>query len=283
MCDDGRLGYHYVNSSERFLRPQARADGRLVPAAWTEVTAAVRTGFREAAGRDGGSVVGVVSPFLTCEEAYLFARWLRGLSPAARLALGPVPVAGEDDTYPKDCRGNAVRPVKFTIRAEKCPNRKGVEAVLRHFQQEVVPFDRVVEGASGIKALYLAAGYPPRPGGWITEAQAGALKAVPLVVCQDLFPSPATAAARYVVPAAAWAEKEGTFVNHAGLAQAILRAVAPAGEVRTDGQVFLDLLERRGLVHAPTLRKELAAEVAYFRPLAGGDLGEYGIQLDQGR
>jgi hypothetical protein len=33
----------------------------------------------------------------------------------------------------------------------------------------------------------------------------------------------------------------------------------------------------------PTLRKEMAGEIAYFRPLAGGDLGEYGIQLDQGR
>ena len=54
-----------------------------------------------------------------------------------------------------------------------------------------------------------------------------------------------------------------------------------ASSLRSDGQVFLDLLDRRGLVHAPTLRKEMAAEVAYFKPLAGGDLGEYGIQLDQ--
>jgi NADH-quinone oxidoreductase subunit G len=106
---------------------------------------------------------------------------------------------------------------------------------------------------------------------------------VPLVVCQDLLESPASALAHYVVPAAAWSEKDGTFVNHAGLAQAVQRAVAPAGEVRSDGQVFLDLLERRGLVHAASLRQEMAAEIAYFRPLAGGDLGEYGIQLDQGR
>ena len=59
--------------------------------------------------------------------------------------------------------------------------------------------------------------------------------------------------------------------------------MTPTGECRTDGQVFLDLLERRGLVHAPTLRKELAAEVPYFAPLAGGDLGEYGIHLEQAK
>ena len=40
---------------------------------------------------------------------------------------------------------------------------------------------------------------------------------------------------------------------------------------------------RRGLAHAPTLRQELAAEVPYFAPLAGGDPGEYGIPLEQGR
>jgi NADH-quinone oxidoreductase subunit G len=83
-----------------------------------------------------------------------------------------------------------------------------------------------------------------------------------------------------VVPGASFAEKEGTFVNHAGLVQAIRWAVTPAGECRTDGQVFLDLMERMGLVHAASLRKELAGEVRYFAPLAGGDLGEYGISLE---
>jgi NADH-quinone oxidoreductase subunit G len=69
------------------------------------------------------------------------------------------------------------------------------------------------------------------------------------------------------------------FVNHAGLAQAIHWAVRPPQNLRTDGQVFLDLMERRGLLHAPTLRAELAREVPAFAPLAQGDLGEHGIFL----
>jgi len=83
-----------------------------------------------------------------------------------------------------------------------------------------------------------------------------------------------------MLPAVSFAEKDGTFVNHAGLAQAIRWAATPTGECRTDGQVFLDLAERKGLLHAATLRKELAAEVKGFAALAGGDLGEYGILLD---
>ena len=177
--------------------------------------------------------------------------------------------------------------MKFTIRAEKCPNRKGVEAVLRHFQGEVDRLRRrsCRRPATGkVQALYLAAGYPPRPGGWVTRGTGrGAAKGAAAWWCHDLLPSPVSAFAQYVLPAATFAEKEGTFVNHAGLAQALHWGVTPTGECRTDGQVFLDLLERRGLVHAPTLRKELAGEVPYFAPLAGGDLGEYGIHSGAAR
>jgi NADH-quinone oxidoreductase subunit G len=281
MCDDGRLGYHYVNSNERFLRPMARRGGELVAVSWPEAVTEIRQAFTVAV-KDGAGVVGVLSPFLTCEEAYLLAKFLKGLSPLVRLALGPVPVVGADDTYPKDRRGQPAQPVKFTIRAEKCPNRRGVEAVLSRFQGKVIGFDEIVQSAEDgrVKALYLTAGYPPHPGGWVSEQQAQSLQRVPVVVCHDILPSPVSAFAHYLLPGATFAEKDGTFVNHSGLAQAVQWGVTPAGECRTDGQVFLDLLQRRGLAHAPTLRKELAGEIKYFAPLAGGDLGEYGIQLD---
>ena len=114
-----------------------------------------------------------------------------------------------------------------------------------------------------MQALYLAASYPPRPGGWISEAAGQRLQKVPLLILQDLLPSPVSDFAQYLLPAGAWAEKDGTFVNHSGLAQAIHWAVTPTGECRSDGQVFLDLMERRGLVHIPAA-KELAGEVPFF-------------------
>ena len=106
-----------------------------------------------------------------------------------------------------------------------------------------------------------------------------ALKNVPLLIVQDLFPSPVSTMAKYVIPAATYAEKDGTFVNHAGLAQAIHWAVQPPDGVRSDGQVFLDLLERRGLVHAPSLRAEMSREIPYFAPLAK-ELGDQGVLLE---
>ncbi len=279
MCDEGRLGYHYTNSKERFLRPIKQGK----PSGWNEVLADIRSAFKAAAQKDGPSVVGVLSPWLTCEEAFLLGKFIRGLSREARLVLGPVPVVGEDDTYPKDRRGNpSDLPVKFTIRAEKAPNRKGVEAVLKHFQSKVFPFPDALAwaGEGRVSAMFLSAGYPAA---WITPEQAEALKKVNTLVVQDLLASPASAAANWVLPAASWAEKEGTFVNHAGLAQAIHWGVTPTGEVRTDGQVYFDLLERKGLARADAVRKELGNEVKWFTPLAVQSLGEQGILLEGGK
>jgi NADH-quinone oxidoreductase subunit G len=281
MCDEGRFGYHYVNAPERIRQVLVRRDGALLPVAWPDALRSMRQALSEVAAADSSTVTGVLSPFLTCEEAYLLAKYLKGLSGEIRLALGPVPAAGQDDTYPKDRKGRPVQPVKFTIHAEKCPNRRGVEEVLRHFQGDVIGFDEVLRQASQghVRAMYVAGGYPPRPPGWISETQAAAFKEVQLLIVQDLFPTPLSSLAHYVIPASTFAEKEGTYVNHKGLAQGLRWAVRPPRDCRADGQVFLDLLERRGLWHAASLRTELARDVPFFAPLSAGDLGEQGVVL----
>ena len=109
---------------------------------------------------------------------------------------------GQDDTYPKNRRGEPIEPVKFTIHAEKCPNRRGVEEVLKHFQGEVVSFDDVLwsAGEGRVQAMYIAASAPPREVSWISAEQATGLKRVPLLIVQDLLPSPASELATYLLP-----------------------------------------------------------------------------------
>ena len=67
-----------------------------------------------------GRLAAVISPHLTVEEAYLLAKYIRGLDPQAVLAWARCRSSGEDEQFPSG----------FTIRAEKCPNRRGVEAVI---------------------------------------------------------------------------------------------------------------------------------------------------------
>lgn len=283
MCDEGRRDYPYINSLERLGTPQARDNGTLTASRWDFLLPTLRRELTDAAENDPDAVAAVLSPFLTCEEAYLLAKFFKDMSELVRLYLGHVPVVGEDDTYPKDRKGRPVEPVKFTIHAEKCPNRHGVEEVLRHFQGAVLPFEKALEAAGNneLKFLYLTGGYPPGQQHWISEKQAQELTKVPSLVVQDLFPSPASAVAKYVLPAGSFAEKDGTFVNHAYLAQAIRRAVKPIHIGRSEGQIFMELIQRRGLFHAPTLRKEMAAEIPFFAPLADGDPGDLGVRLEK--
>jgi NADH-quinone oxidoreductase subunit G len=277
MCDEGRFDCEYVNDKRRLQQPLYEHK----PTQWERMLPALRNDLAEAGRKHGPGLAAVLSPMLTVEEGCLLAKFIKACSPEAKLFLGWLPVVGEDEHFPQDRRGKPIPPAKFTIRAEKVPNRRGIEEVLRHFQGVVLPVDKLFAEAAGgaIQALYVTAGYSPRLGLWHTEAEVETLKRVPLLVVHDLFATPLSNQAQYVVPAATWAEKDGCFVNHAGLAQAIHWGVRPGQFARPDGQVFADLLERRGLLHAASVRQELAREVPYFAGLSG-DLGQHGVRLE---
>jgi NADH-quinone oxidoreductase subunit G len=249
MCDDGRHGYHIANSGERITQPLVKSEGRFRPAPWARVSPILKETLASATG-----LVAVLSPVVTVEEAFLFAKAFQQVN--AKLVLGPVPVVGEDDKYPKDVKGNSVEPVKFTIRAEKCPNRKGVEQILTRFQGSVIPFSDVVN--SQPKTMWFVGGYPVKE--HLEAAFPANWKAPETLIAQDLFPTLLTASAKIVLPATASFEKDGTFVNHAGYTQTFTRATRPPVEVRTELQLAYDLLGRKGLVRADTVLAEMEAD-----------------------
>lgn len=246
MCDDGRHGYHFANSGDRFTRPLTKFDGRFRPSPWTQVSALLR---QERESIKDWTVV--LSPFLTVEEAFLMAKAFAG----SRLVLGPAPRVGEDDRYPKNVKGEPIEPTKFTIRAEKCPNRYGVEAVLRHFSGNVISFADVAR--ERVTSMWFAGGYPVKE--HLEAALPSDWKAPEMLIAQDLFPNLLTASAKVVLPATASFEKDGTFVNHAGVAQAFPRSTRPPVEVRSELQVAWDLLGRKGLAQPAKVREEMAA------------------------
>ena len=283
MCDEGRFDYAYINDRGRLAAAagrRIRANRSLRP--WEKALPLLREELAKAVSSKPGSVAARAVAVSHCRGRLSAGPALQGVLEG----MPAFPRLGADARRGRPLSEGPQGPqpsgtVKFTIRAEKCPNRRGIEKILEHFQGEVLAFDKALAAAAHgqLQALYLTAGYPPRLGSWLTAEQIEGLKKVPLLVVQDLFASPVSAVARYVLPAASFAEKDGCFVNHADLAQAIHWAVRPERFGKTDGQVFLDLAQRRGLVHAETIRKELAAEIPFFAPLAVGDLGEHGVRL----
>jgi NADH-quinone oxidoreductase subunit G len=276
ICDEGRWGYHYATAANRIQKPHVRIDGKLKPANWTELLPRLRRVAEEATFVTARHAVGVLSPFLTVEEAYSIGTYLKSLSSGVRLVLGPVPSVGEDDHYPKDVKGNAVEPVKFTIRAEKCPNRRGVETVLKQLQGEVIPFAAVAN--ESLSFFWFAGGYPNAE--WVDAAVPANWKAPEFSVVQDLFPSRLTAGAHYVLPATTAFEKSGTFVNQAGLAQTFPAATRPPTETRSELQLANDLMGKKGLVQSNAVRSEVASAVPTFKDLGEVMLPKSGKKLE---
>lgn len=64
------------------------------------------------------------------------------------------------------------------------------------------------------------------------------------VIAQDIFPTETTALADVVLPAAAWAEKAGTFTNVDRTVHISDKAVDPPGQARPDLDIFLDFARR---------------------------------------
>lgn len=279
MCDEGRFGWKYIHADNRLTLPEQRANGQVISKDWDVVLPAARNALKEAALRAPGKFAAVISPWATVEEAYLLATYARKLSPTAKLAIGPIRTVGEDDLYPKDVHGKAVTPTKFTIHSEKCPNRRGVEAVLKQVQGSVIEFSSVLNQiAKGeIEVLYVLGGDPE---GWISDADLPKLDKLKLLVVQDLLASAASAKAQFVLAGGAWAEKDGTFVNFKGLAQSIHRGLRGPGEARPDGRVLMELSEKPGMFQAPALRKEIAKAVPALAALSAGELGEFGVPLE---
>jgi NADH-quinone oxidoreductase subunit G len=216
---------------------------------------------------------------MTVEEAYLLAKFAKSLSSDVTLALLPTRVEGEDDTYPKDVHGKPLTPVKFTIRAEKAPNRRGVEAVLKQFQGSIIPAGDVLGGvASGkFESLYLVEADPK---GLLSDQQAEGLAKAKLLVVQGLLASPATKRAHFVLASGSFAERDGTVINHAGLAQLIQRALRGPGESRADNRILWELAGKAGLFNGAALRKEIAAEVGALAALSE-EPGEFGVMTGQ--
>src|SRR5262249_57331272 len=108
------------------------------------------------------------------------------IAPRATRARGPVPTSGEDQQFPVGQHNG--KPPKFVIHAEKCPNRRGVELVLKGFGGEAISFDDFTQRAAkgSYSAAWISGGYPTA---WVTKELASAAARIRLLVLHDILPN----------------------------------------------------------------------------------------------
>jgi formate dehydrogenase alpha subunit len=129
-------------------------------------------------------------------------------------------------------------------------------------------FDAIYDGK--VSALYLVGENP-----LLTEANAKhvreALERLDFLVVQDLFISETAQYADVILPAASFAEKDGTFTNTERRIQRIRKAIAPRGDSQPDWWITSQIAQKMG---APGFEYsqpgEIMAEINAVTPIYGG-------------
>ncbi len=96
-----------------------------------------------------------------------------------------------------------------------------------------------------LKALYIM-GENPAVSDPNTTHTLKALKALDLLVVQDIFMTETAELAHVVLPGVSFAEKDGTFTNTERRVQRVRRAVTPPGDSREDSRIIGELAEKMG-------------------------------------
>ncbi|HUT58281.1 MAG TPA: formate dehydrogenase subunit alpha [Phycisphaerae bacterium] len=123
--------------------------------------------------------------------------------------------------------------------------------------------------AGRLKALYIMGENPMLSDPDVNHVEK-ALRKLEFLVVQDIFLSETARLADVVLPAAAFAEKEGTFTNTERRVQRVRKAVEPPGQARADWRITCDLARRMGYEMAYRDAAAIQDEIASLTPSYAG-------------
>ena len=266
MCDDGRLGYRYVNSDDRLQLPMKRVDDELVSTQWADALAIITEKLSET---EAGDIVVIGSAQGTNEDNYVLQQFAHDVLNTTQIGLfGQLP--GEEHKFPQ-----------FTIEADKNPNTAGARTILGSANGNVVlEGDALWEKVSEATVVYLVSGAPERA---LQDAEKAALENVDFLIVQDVLPSAITQIADVVLPGTTFAEKDGTFTNSTGWIQRIRKTIDPPGEARTDWEISQQLAKQLGSEmnyhFAGEIALAIAENVPGYADATHQKIGDAGIKL----
>jgi len=133
-------------------------------------------------------------------------------------------------------------------------------------------YDQILEGVlrGKIKGLWIVATNPAHS--WINQNQVrDILSRLDFLVVQDMYHTTETAqAADLLLPAAAWGEKEGTFINSERRISTIMRVHRPPGQALSDFAIFKAVAEAWGCGDMFQRWTSPAAAFGLLRELSAG-------------
>jgi len=124
-------------------------------------------------------------------------------------------------------------------------------------------------GAGTIKALVLMGENPMMSDPDVNHVERS-LEALDFLVVEDIFLTETARLADVVLPAASFAEKDGTFTNTERRVQRVRKALDPPGSARADWEILCDLATRLGYPMHYDGPARIQDEIASLTPSYGG-------------
>ncbi len=194
-----------------------------------------------------------------------------------RVGAGLNPPRGQNNVQGVSDVGTSPFTYPGYIPVENHENRKRVAAIWGVPFEELDPerglstVEIMQEAYLGrVKAMYIMGENP-----MITDPNLNhteeAIKKLEFLVVQDIFHTETTQYADVVLPAAAFAEKEGTFVNSDRRVLRVRKAIDPPGQARQDWQIVAEIARRMGKpIGSYNTESDIWNEIALTAPIFGG-------------
>jgi NADH-quinone oxidoreductase subunit G len=245
MCDIGRFDYQWVESEKRLRRPLMRRGHQLEAAAWHDVDPRLRDRIQQAGSADPTSVRFLVSAHASIEELFVLRQVVEGLLGAEGMKAVGVSWARSDKQQPAGA--------KFKVPATDAPNVNGAKALgyeVGAGNDGLPDLSRLRSAVESgrVKVLYVIDSGPDGSlgdvSGIVAARQNGSL---PLLIVQGVLLTQLAEAADFVLPGAAYVEKDAIYTNQTGHVQAASRAAAPPGDALDDWQILVNVGRALGL------------------------------------
>ena len=272
LCDEGRYGFGWIDQGRLKKVRGPSADG--ADATWEQALSAISTVLaglvkEQDGGRNGaGSRIGVIaSAQLANEELFLIREIFQGALGAQVSASVPERPASSDD---------------FLIKADKNPNTLGA-TLLGLAGPDAPDVRQIVDKAlaGNLDALWVFGHDLVELFG--AEKVRELSERVGLFVFSGTNENATVPLAHWVLPSAAYVEKDGTFVNCHGRVQRIGKAFPPLEDSREDWRILLDLAGLLGLTFDWSEPREIFLGLAEAEPPFAGlsyeAIGDQGVEV----
>ena len=266
ICDEGRYGFGWADQARLGKVRGPSTDS--AEASWEQALTTISTALEGSDNEQERSRIGVIaSAQLTCEELFLIRQIFRdALGAQVTTSVSEEPGSSDD----------------FLIKSDKNPNTLGA-TLLGLAVPDAPDAAQLLDAALGgdLEALWVFGHDLVKLFGEEKIRQLS--EKVPLFVYSGTNENPTVPLAHWVLPSAAYVEKDGTFVNCHGRVQRIGRVFPPLEDSREDWRFLLELADQLGLQFdwqgPERIFQGLAETVASFKGLSYETIGTQGVEV----